>query len=1646
MFESCCFKNNKFHSFFSSDVCLSENYTFPFPQDLPLFDYISHHTPLTGRQWLFEKLHSTLFNQSSTLKGVHLVGPMGYGKSAICTHLLCASGNSSAGILRQHIVAYHICRFDVPSTKFPDVFIRRLIGFLANKSKAFHSAIGRAGSSSICYDVQRCREDPIACFDQGIISPLNTINVTLDKPWIILIDALDECSTGDGLANVVLDILRRRAAHLPKWIKFLITSRGVQGIEEFSKLEVVYLSNNDTRNEADMKEFIQTNVVTNWVSGILGESVTQQLITSVGKKDTSFLYISQSVLYYRNNNKISRIPPTLVEIYQSNFERLFGFDRNNFMSARKILEIICASTRPLSKQLLFNIVTFDSKTEDLNSTLYERTVAHLSEFVLNTDNGLVLNHMATFDWLVSRENNKDFYISLVNGHSKIACYMLLDNGANFNGISNNFDLIDLVIHTAKSNDTIKEQFKRFAHQLLRSQNISISFLNSIIASTDEMGNEIALMLNLYDHVDILNDGNVTPAFYAAFKGHVKTLSVLAEAGANLDFAVGGATLIHAFDHFEKLKLIKSQYFWGYNLLHIAVQQSHENIVKYLLAARRKLVNESNTIGMLPIDIACENGFVSLVKILIEANSNISSCFYYASYGGHVDILKLLISLKFSYTCVSNEHAAAEFDSFFISDMQETDKIDHEQVCGSPVPYIKYIRPKDANRTIVKFTALNIAIQFDHTEVVSLLLKEFPHTLDCIDGWGRTPLLQSITERKLGSYKKILQIRKANDICHEVALHVLSENFKYYPYQFDANTCPRHAQLSHLLAKYGTKEMIDYTMTQNIHIYCVSPDVPNLIPFHLAIESSNIYFTDMCSKRLNYVQVRNIKTEAEATVFHHAARYGQFDILRNISKLTYHLVPELIDIYGRSILQYAVLEPNDGSRFESEISKKIVSWLHEKHYHDLSHHDASGRNVIHYAIATGHSNVVSYVISVLKEDFWLLIAKTDMNGYNTIDFGLHFLESKRLTKCYVCMRQDLWSRITRKMKNNIGKVSDIMTNQEMSVFLVIRYAFQNGFNINFFRNHFQQILSKSDVLTIALLEYQQESPFDFTDQIILSIRKGMHPISFLTLARYKPEWLHQCNKHLNASPLHVFMQNGDKNIFYSLNLINHPAPKNYEIFLNWNFHEHGIQIFRRIFGYAGQFDNQFLSCATLEGLNLLHVSLRHGNLFTAHYLLLSGISILNNYFTAQSFFFMAMFSKLKFEIPDKLYEVTVNTDTKKLTQIEYLDYIINLCYKKEQRHLKLVDVCNEERHGLSLTHFAAVNGLTRFLRVVNKRFGNKVLACRNKDLITPLYLAKIFGQIKTVKFLEGEVPLKVPKRNVESQLLFHILHKIDVRNVSEPWHCLLKQDIIWWSMTTLSRYYSCILRAIKKISDLSLKIRITFDPKDPDCKDCPWKLVKGEPEIKRDVLFSTFNFLTYSKRASGTKEKADSLTENLIEGIKALIDIKQKTKANKFMLMRLALAKKWLTLHKKKLFSPTEYDDRLEYLLQYIAFKILLETREVLIVDYALYTWNGLLGFDSITSLQPDSFLNTRIEIVQPFLKNNVDTFSNNLSKYYYLHVLRKSVGFHSIQKQLSSVSIARAFNTIKIAKPYDGSKDPLRDMSDEPRLADYVSKETYQKP
>jgi ankyrin repeat protein len=83
------------------------------------------------------------------------------------------------------------------------------------------------------------------------------------------------------------------------------------------------------------------------------------------------------------------------------------------------------------------------------------------------------------------------------------------------------------------------------------------------------------------HVDEHDDGNITASYVAAAYGNHKGLLALLEYGANVNFTrLGPRIMSSSFDDIVEFSKNPAQ--WEYNLLNIASQNGHLNIVHILL--------------------------------------------------------------------------------------------------------------------------------------------------------------------------------------------------------------------------------------------------------------------------------------------------------------------------------------------------------------------------------------------------------------------------------------------------------------------------------------------------------------------------------------------------------------------------------------------------------------------------------------------------------------------------------------------------------------------------------------------------------------------------------------------------------------------------------------------------------------------------------------------------------------------------------------------------------------------------------------------------------------------------------------------------------------------------------------------------------
>ncbi|XP_069107595.1 protein TANC2-like [Argopecten irradians] len=429
----------------ATEECLPLTLSSPCPWDTDFtFDgYLTDRPVLYGRQWLIDKVQTSLIGTSS--RGVLLTAEMGYGKTTLVSNLLC----NSEFPLRTFILSYHICKFDVISTQRPEYFIKTLAGM-------FISRIPEAGNAILTNELgmkflktSKCSEDPIGCLDAAIIHPLRGLQ--FDEERYVIIDAIDECGDSDAIAIPLLDVLSKRMGKMPWWLKFFITTRHLEVVtNKFSRLDIFHESSGNIQNQDDISSFLADNLFTHTtaLSRMFGahadiEKVTKQIL---GLSGSNFLYVDLAVKYWieYRDSQFTDIPESLSELYNANLERVFGDNMRLYDLARKVFEVLCTSHKQLSLEELEAIVNVPGNPYDLRSILRNQ----MSHFVERTPTYITVHHKGVCEHLVSNTSVLYKYrINKLNGHKMFGAYLL--GKQNLGGS----DILDVSIHVAESNDS-----------------------------------------------------------------------------------------------------------------------------------------------------------------------------------------------------------------------------------------------------------------------------------------------------------------------------------------------------------------------------------------------------------------------------------------------------------------------------------------------------------------------------------------------------------------------------------------------------------------------------------------------------------------------------------------------------------------------------------------------------------------------------------------------------------------------------------------------------------------------------------------------------------------------------------------------------------------------------------------------------------------------------------------------------------------------------------------------------------------------------------------------------------------------------------------------------------------------------------------
>ncbi|KAL3889825.1 hypothetical protein ACJMK2_002152 [Sinanodonta woodiana] len=1355
--------------------------------------YITSHQELVGRRWLLQDITDAIFKEDFYHTGVLLVADMGFGKSALISHIVCADSDQPGAQLRAMLLAYHICRFDAFITKRVDLFIRRLAGMIANVIPQFGSVLETEHGVLSYLNSTKCNNDPVGCMDQSIVFPLSKIesSINTNQRMIVMIDGLDECEEEENNINEILDVLERTAYRFPSWIRFICTTRNIPSIiRKMGDFHVIQASANDTRNGKDIYDFLDRylendeTIVKKLLKAWLFDERTEVITKLVGMSAGNFVYVHHALKYLKQKDSLSSetIPNSLDKIYQLNFERVYGKREDHFQWAKKVLEVLSASKAPMTRDSIFKILF--SEYKNLNRDIYDKEMHYLTHFVTNTaDNCIFFTHISMYHWLTDiKRMGTSYFIDTKRGHYLIGSYLFkyVKKGNKLNTT----DIIDLAVHVSESKrDDLVMYFKSLAPNLFNSLSSSPSLLHELAARVNSYF-ATQLFLQFIKDVDRKSDDDLTPAFIAAGKGNKDTLQALLDGGANISFRRQLPKLDGSLR--DAVFITKNRTFWGYGLLDIAAQHGHVDASLLLLSKNRSLADVMNEMNVKPHHLACEFGHRKVLDAFLKYDVHVADqrCLYNAACNGHTHIVRKLLNLNVKDSCVpcnGSIYWVNVDENRLQSENRTVDIMDNRLDMSISNPKRK---PFDDWWTISCETALHASSRLGFTDIVQLLTAEGQNAMSCRDRAGRTPFLTAIIYNRTETVSLLYPLAHRSDKCLERELtdDEFTQLSKFEIQKLSEGKCPNGSSVVHLISRYGL-----HTLERDLPFHALDweeKDNEGNQPIHIAACHSGKEMIHILYDVL-HVDLFS-RTPNGSSAFHQAA------LCRPLNLLALHAsndgrLPQLYDIMNRSILQYMYISPlprkSNNAAYLVAMGQFVMERLFSKY--DIIHVDSNGDNILHSIIGKGYFYSMINVYLTYQEEFLRLIRRR--NSFNKTALDDAFYNLPNYTLVDTLLPNNLKDEEILDAFSNISDVKYLPTLSpiEMSISYFLRIVSKHSVHHEF-RKYVHDAIKKSNVFLTRIFLLYMNARHVLDD-------RGYSPLqTFMSIGRNSlmgqiflanTSEVFRCGMPLELSPLHQISLNMNNKFWFvdSMNmweLLNKVKP-----------------------GFLEQ-------CLDTEGYNVLHRAIEGGNYKLVQDFIGRGFKFTEKDILISSYTMLGALAKYSFQKPrfeQNKFEMFHGSYAESLNRNYDLTLLVIFLRLIEDGYLTYDHICNTSSATLSIVHLAAANGLKTSLEYINIIWGKRALSCRNIDLISPMYLSHVFQQHETIMYFQSQnVSLQFPKLKTELSLA-HILF-YDLENLKHETLNCLKGILMYYTLIKDVPYNGLgIFRAFRYLKELKCSI-------------------------------------------------------------------------------------------------------------------------------------------------------------------------------------------------------------------------------------------------
>ena len=345
------------------------------------------------REWIFKKIEGWLDDRSSPNRVMVISGNAGMGKSVISA-VTCKRMQEAGRLSGSHFCQHNNVRY-----RNPQLMLQSLASHLCRALLEYKEALFEQLSRNLGVEINSMGVEEL--FALLFKEPLSKITDP-GSNLLLVLDALDE-SEYKG-RNELLDVIVNHFIKLPRWIRFLVTTRPEVNISNsLSDLQPLYLETSDDDNKRDIRLFLEKQL-----DQVIPNSDKEAVLNAlVEKSDGVILYAYFLVDFIQKNVHLltpyhldGSLPLGISSVYLSYFKRLekefckeLEIDEDNFLG---FLSVVMAAKEPLPlgfipKMFQFRAISSHRKVN--------KVISCISTLLPVIDGRIHTFHKSVKDWL-----------------------------------------------------------------------------------------------------------------------------------------------------------------------------------------------------------------------------------------------------------------------------------------------------------------------------------------------------------------------------------------------------------------------------------------------------------------------------------------------------------------------------------------------------------------------------------------------------------------------------------------------------------------------------------------------------------------------------------------------------------------------------------------------------------------------------------------------------------------------------------------------------------------------------------------------------------------------------------------------------------------------------------------------------------------------------------------------------------------------------------------------------------------------------------------------------------------------------------------------------------------------------------------------